>query len=244
MARGSFHIGTSGWHYDEWTGPFYPKDLPPGERLDHYTRRLSCVEINNTYYQMPKPETLEAWRSVAPDGFLFAVKASGYISHRKKLKDPQDTLPVFYETIDRLGNRLGPVLYQLPPHWHADLNRLEAFLRILPRPASAAFEFRDRSWIVDEARELLSEHGAAFCIYHLSGYESPRWVTSPSIVYVRLHGPGNAYQGSYDGRTLNGWRHQIEGWVEDGRQVFVFFNNDQAGYAAQDALALREKLER
>ncbi len=244
MAAGSFHIGTSGWHYEHWNGPFYPEDLPLAERLSYYAQRLPCVEINNTYYGMPKPETLDTWRSTVPDGFLFAVKASGYITHRKKLKDPQDTLPSFYEALDRLGDRLGPVLYQLPPRWHADLDRLEAFLGTVPDDRPVAFEFRDRSWIVQDVRDLLSAYDAAFCIYHLAGYASPRWVTSKSFVYVRLHGPGDAYEGSYDGRTLDGWRRQIEGWIEDGRDVFVFFDNDQAGYAAQDALELCDKLAR
>ena len=244
MTGGRVCVGTSGWHYEHWTGPFYPEALPSEERLEYYARRLSCVEINNTYYGMPKPETLDTWESTVPHGFRFAVKANGYITHRKKLKDPQDTLPPFYDAVRTLGDALGPILYQLPPRWHADLDRLETFLRALPNDRSAAFEFRDRSWIVNDVRKLLSAYDAAFCIYHLAGYASPRWVTSKRLVYVRLHGPGDAYEGSYDGRTLDGWRRQIEGWIDDGRDVFVFFDNDQGGYAAHDALELREKLAR
>ncbi len=240
MTRGTIRIGTSGWQYEHWTGAFYPEKLAKDERLEYYAERLPCVEINNTFYGTPEPATFDAWRSAVPEGFVFAVKASGYITHRKKLKDPNDAVPPFYDAVDRLGDRLGPILYQLPPRWSVNLERLESFLNSLPDPAQTAFEFRDRSWIVDGVRTMLARFGAAFCIYHLAGFRSPGWVTSDSLVYVRLHGPGDAYEGNYDRRSLAEWRDRIERWADEGRAVFVFFDNDQSGHAAENALQLTE----
>jgi len=243
MTRGAIHIGTSGWHYDHWTGPFYPEGLAKDGRLDYYAERLSSVEINNTYYGTPEPETFGAWQSTVPKGFTFAVKASGYITHRKKLKDPHETVPPFYDAVKRLGDALGPVLYQLPPRWNVNLERLESFLQALPDPGRTAFEFRDHSWIVEDVRRLLTRFDAAFCVYQLSGFRSPTWVTSASLVYARLHGPGDAYEGKYDRGSLLEWRDRIGEWADEGRDVFVFFDNDQSGYAVQNALELAEALD-
>jgi uncharacterized protein YecE (DUF72 family) len=244
MGNGTIRIGTSGWHYDHWVGPFYPEQLPRDERLGFYGNRLGSVEINNTYYGMPSDQTLRDWAQTVPDGFLFAVKAHGYITHRKKLKDPGDTLPSFLKAIRQLGDALGPVLYQLPPRWRANPQRLDTFLETIPGDAPrSAFEFRDRSWMVDEVRDVLERHDAAFCIYERAGYESPRWVTSDSLVYIRLHGPGDAYEGSYDRATLSGWKRRIEEWSAKGLDVFVFFDNDQDGYAADNAETLSSLLD-
>jgi uncharacterized protein YecE (DUF72 family) len=159
----------------------------------------------------------------------------------KKLKDPERSLAPFLERIALLGEKLGPILFQLPPRWHFDAARLAAFLMALPAAHRYALELRDRSWINAEALDLLSAHGAAFCIYELGGYRSPREVTA-DFVYIRLHGPGGPYQGRYDRQTLTAWAEATAAWTRQGREVFCYFDNDAAGFAAQNALQLQEML--
>ena len=234
-------IGTSGWHYDHWRGPFYPDDTTSDAYLSFYAERFGTVEVNNAFYQLPDERTLIAWRGTVQDGFLFAVKASRYITHMKKLKDPAGPLDTFFSRIDALGDRLGPVLFQLPPRWHVDVERLEAFLEALPAGVRAVFEFRDPSWFSERVYDLLDRHGAAFCIYDLAGSESPHVVTG-GTAYVRLHGSGAAYEGAYSKQALGGWAGACSGWLRSGKDVFVYFDNDARGSAANDALALKKML--
>lgn len=235
-------IGTSGWSYDHWTGPFYPSDLPPDDRLAYYARRLRSAEINNTFYHLPSEQTLAHWRDCVPADFRFAAKASRYITHMKKLKDPQDTVPNFMRRVEQLGDRLGPILFQLPPNWHRNTERLQSFLEALDEGPRYAFELRDRSWIDDSVLGLLADAGAAFCIYELDGFLSPMEVTA-DFVYVRLHGPDGAYRGDYADAALDEWAERIVGWLGEDRDVFCYFDNDEAGYAARDALSLGKRLD-
>lgn len=237
--RGSIVVGTSGWSYDHWRGPFFPRDLPQAEHLDYYAARFPGVEINNSFYHLPAVDTLEHWRETVPDGFVFTAKASRYVTHMKKLKDPGNGLATFLERIAVLGDRLGPILFQLPPHWHFDAARLEAFLKALDRDFRYAFELRDHSWLNDHTYELLSRHGAALCIYDLDGFTSPKELTT-DFVYVRLHGPGGPYQGSYDTATLAGWAGAFHSWAAAGHDVHCYFDNDEAGYAPANAARLRD----
>ncbi|HKL62972.1 MAG TPA: DUF72 domain-containing protein, partial [Woeseiaceae bacterium] len=195
--RGRARIGTSGWSYGHWEDAFYPEGLATGERLAFYARRFATVELNNSFYQLPAREQLEQWRDMVHDDFVFAVKASRYITHMKKLKDPAESLERFLGRVEALGSTLGPVLFQLPPRWHRDPDRLASFLRQLPGEHRYAFEFRDPSWHAGETYSALREAGAAFCIYNLAGEVSPKEITA-DFVYIRLHGPDGAYQGSYD----------------------------------------------
>lgn len=238
---GLIHIGTSGWHYDHWRGPFYPEDLTPKAFLTFYQQRFHTVEINNSFYQLPSAKTLVDWRESVPPGFIFAVKGSRYITHMKKLKDPGQSVPPLLERIQSLGDRLGPILFQLPPRWRFNEERLGAFLEALPRDYRYALEFRDPTWLNQEACRLLRKHGAAFCIYELAGRISPKEVTA-DFVYIRLHGPGDAYQGRYDRQTLADWAGAISAWTAQGLTVFCYFDNDEAGYAALNALELQEML--
>ena len=235
------HIGTSGWHYDHWLGPFYPKHLPKPEFLDFYQKHFHTVEINNSFYQLPAAKTLRDWRDRVPPGFIFAVKGSRYITHMKKLKDPEQSIRPFFDRVRILDDRLGPILFQLPPRWHYNAERLEAFLMALPREYRCALEFRDPSWLNQGAYRLLADHGAAFCIFELGGQLSPREVTA-GFVYLRLHGPGGPYQGKYGAPALAGWAGAISSWVSQGKEVFCYFDNDEAGYAPQNALRLQELL--
>ena len=232
------HVGTSGWNYRHWAGPFYPEDLEQEQWLRFYAGRFSTVEINNTFYNLPQQSVFRKWREAVPEGFLFSVKASRYITHMKKLKEPQDSVRRFMDRAAGLEEKMGPVLFQLPPRWKVNPRRLESFLQELPEGRRYTFEFRDQSWFHPEIYDLLRAHGAAFCIYHLAGTLSPREVTA-DFVYVRLHGPGGAYRGSYDQETLSGWVGAFTAWERQGRDVYCYFDNDQRGYAARDALALQ-----
>lgn len=236
------HIGTSGWSYDHWDGPFYPKDLPAGDRLAHYAGQFTTVEINTRFYHLPGAGVVDHWRDTVPANFVFSAKASRYITHMKKLNDPYETVPPFMERIDRLGDRLGPILFQLPPRWHVDPERLAAFLEYLDRRHRYAFEFRDPSWFDKKVQHVLGKHDAAFCIYDLNGRMSPKTITT-DFVYVRLHGPAAAYQGSYDSRTLSGWAGAFSTWSRQGRAVYCYFDNDQHGHAVLNALRLKHMLE-
>ncbi len=238
MIAEMFHVGTSGWHYDHWQGPFFPKDLPNSEWLAYYAERLATVEINNSFYQLPEAKTLRNWRATTPEGFRFAVKASRYITHMKKLTDPDEPVANFLGRIDELGDKLGPILFQLPPNWNVNVKRLRAFLETLPKGYRFTLEFRDPSWFDERVYDLLKAHDMAFCIYDLSARLSPREVTT-DWVYVRLHGPDGAYQGKYDMQTLAGWMGAFSSWMRQGKEVFCYFDNDEAGYAVQNALELQ-----
>ena len=242
MKQGRIHIGTSGWNYPHWRGAFYPQDLPQSKWLPYYSERLPSVEINNTFYKLPERSTLKQWKAVVPDSFLFAVKASRYITHMKKLKDPEHSTKRFFRRIETLEDKLGPVLFQLPPRWKRNPQRLVGFLEQLPPGYLYTFEFRDPSWFDRETYAALESSGAALCIYHLAGELSPKQITA-DFVYIRLHGPGDAYQGRYDARTLSGWAGAASAWSRQGKEVFCYFDNDQNGYAVQNAMELLAMLE-
>lgn len=234
--------GTSGWHYPHWRGTFYPETLPASGWLSYYVKNFSCVEVNNSFYGLPSPKTVQSWCKGAPVGFQFAVKAWRVITHRKKLKDCKNALDIFLDVTRHFGAKLGPILFQLPPRWRANPSRLEEFLQLLPFPSRCAFEFRDPSWHSDAVYALLARYRAAFCIYELAGFLSPL-VTTSKLVYIRLHGPNGAYQGSYDDSRLAYWARQARAWQQEGKDVYLFFDNDQAGYAAKNARRLKELLE-
>jgi uncharacterized protein YecE (DUF72 family) len=240
-AVGSIHIGTSGWHYDHWSGPFYPGGLAKKDFLGYYAERFHTVEINNSFYRIPGSKTLKTWKNTVPSTFIFSVKGSRYITHMKKLKDPQEPVSNFLHRMDRLEKNLGPILFQLPPRWNINPDRLCSFLNSLPKDYRYAFEFRDPSWYEDEIFEMLKKNGAAFCIYELAGHMSPKEVTA-DFIYVRLHGPKGAYEGQYDTRVLSGWAGAFSSWAGQDKEIFCYFDNDQAGYAARDALRLQKMI--
>ena len=237
------HIGTSGWHYGHWKGPFYPEDLADDEMLRFCAERFGTVEINNSFYRMPEKKTFAGWRGIVPKGFVFAVKASRYITHMKKLRDAGEPLSRFLDAADELGNKLGPVLFQLPPRWHLNLDRLRAFLALLPKGSHRfAFEFRDPTWFDEEVYSALSASGAAFCIYDLDGVLSPKEITS-DFVYIRLHGPGGPYRGEYGTKVLSEWAKTFASWAGEGKEVYCYFDNDEAGHAPRDASRLVEMMD-
>ena len=234
----NIRIGTSGWHYKHWVGKFYPKRFPASKMLAYYYERFDTVEINNSFYMLPKIETLGSWRDSTPKNFEFAIKASRFLTHNKKLKEPENALNNFLPRAEALGKKLGPVLFQLPPNWRINLERLEEFLEPLPRYHKYTFEFREPSWLTEDTYALLRKHNAAFCIYELAGFRSPIEITA-DWTYIRLHGPGNKYQGSYSDSVLRTWTDRIVNWSGYLKGIYVYFDNDQAGYAAFNALTLK-----
>ena len=241
-SSGIIYIGTSGWSYGHWRGPFYPEDLSGKDLLAYYARRFRSVEINSTFYHLPSTRSLDQWIEATPADFVFSVKASRYITHMKKLREPNRTLPAFMENIQILGEKLGPLLFQLPPHWHFNAERLSGFLDSLGKTHRLAFEFRDHSWMNGHCYEILSRHHAAFCIHELGGFLTPMEITA-GFVYLRLHGPGGAYEGSYSKKALAKWAGLIMEWAGQGLDVYCYFDNDQHGYAVQNATVLRKLLE-
>lgn len=240
---GTVRIGTSGWHYIHWKGPFYPASMPNTQFLRFYAEHYTTVELNNPFYRTPSEKTFAAWRENTPSGFLFAVKANRRFTHIKKLKDPQPDLDQFMQRVDALGDKLGPVLFQLPPRWRLNLERLAEFLDALPKRHRYTIEFRDPTWHTAEVYALLKRHAVAFCIYELNHFLSPLEVTA-DFSYIRLHGPGGPYQGQYDDGSLSEWARRIAAWCDEGIDTYCYFDNDQAAYATQDARRLREKVER
>jgi len=234
----ALHIGTSGWHYRHWRGAFYPEKLPASRWLDYYAQQFHTVELNSTFYRLPTESGLDGWRESSPRNFLFAAKGSRFLTHMKKLKDPAPGVEKFFERVDRLGRKLGPVVFQLPPWWELNLERLEGFLDALPPRHRYAFELRNHTWHTEAVYRLLRRHNAAFCIFEIAGDRSPLEITA-NFTYVRLHGPGGAYEGSYPDATLRGWARRIRAWRQDLRAVYLYFDNDQAGYAAANALTLQ-----
>lgn len=243
MRRGKIFIGTSGWSYKHWKGTFYPEGLPDSQHLDYYLKFFDTVELNNSFYRLPKGETFANWRKAVPPKFIFAVKASRFITHMKKLKEPQESTAEFFKNIKGLKQKAGPVLFQLPPAWKINTERLEAFLVHLPSEYRYTFEFRNHSWYTDEVYALLGKYKCAFCIYELDHHLSPVILTT-DFAYIRLHGPEGKYQGSYSNRELKKWAERCIGWSKEGKDVFVYFDNDQLGYAAFNAIGLKEQVQK
>jgi len=239
----NIRIGTSGWHYKHWVGKFYPEKFTASRMLAYYCDRFDTVEINNSFYMLPKIETLSAWREATPRNFEFAIKASRFLTHNKKLKEPENALHNFLPRAEALQRKLGPILFQLPPKWGINLDRLSEFLEALPRYHRYTFEFREPSWLTDSVYELLRKHNAGFCIYELAGFQSPIEITG-DWTYIRLHGPGGKYQGNYSDEKLEEWAERIVEWSGKLRSIYVYFDNDEAGYAAFNALALKRMVER
>ena len=235
------YIGTSGWHYNHWVGVFYPQDLPDGTYLEYYADHFGTAEINNSFYRLPEKKTVVRWRDAVPEDFAFSVKASHYLTHMKKLKDPREPLERLLDRVSILGTKLGPILFQLPPRWRLNPERLEGLLEILPEHHRYAFEFRDPSWFEDRIYGLLAERGASLCVYDLDGKTSPKEVTA-DFAYVRLHGPDCPYRGRYGAERLAGWAGTFSAWLKEGLDVYCYFDNDEAGYAVQDALRLQQMI--
>ena len=237
----TLRVGCSGWQYRHWSGHLYPEDLPLSGWFSHYASIFDTVEVNNTFYRLPEAETFAAWERKAPPGFLFAVKASRFLTHMKKLKDPQEPIERFFSRARELGRKLGPVLYQLPPRWPKNLARLKEFLGALPRRRLHAVEFREPSWYSDDVFRELERRGVALCLHDMPGSVSERLVIGP-FVYVRFHGSGSKYGGRYADERLDDWARWLAREIAAGRSIFAYFNNDAGGHAPRDAIRLRDRI--
>jgi uncharacterized protein YecE (DUF72 family) len=211
-------IGTSGFSYKEWKKNFYPADLPPERFLSHYATRLNGVEIDSTFYRMPTAKSLDAWRDATPEHFRFAIKAPQKITHRERLVVPSEALVYLLEILPRLGDRLGVVLYQLPPNFKRDLGRLEGFLSALPPSPRSAFEFRHLSWFDDDTYRLLEKHGVALCINDNDEFECPVKITARHT-YIRLRRDG------YTAEQRAAWKERIRTLSREGIDVLAFIKH-------------------
>ena len=232
------YLGTSGWQYDDWKGRFYPPKLPKSQWLPFFAERFPTVEVNNTFYRLPGEAAFERWRDTSPPGFVVTVKASRYLTHIRRLRDPREPLKLFWTRARRLGPKLGPVLVQLPPRFPADHDRLRAFCRLLPKGMRTAFEFRDRSWETDETYAILDHAGAAFVMADWPGVQAPNVVTG-GWSYIRFH-KGTKLTPGYTSAKLRRWADRIADLRAD--DVFLYFNNDTGGAALRDAATLGEML--
>ncbi len=233
-----FFVGTSGWQYASWKERFYPKGLPQRVWLEHYARRFPVVELNNSFYRLPGETTFDGWRDRTPEGFLFAVKASRYITHIRRMREAKDSVDLFWARASRLKEKLGPVLFQFPPNLRADVPLLEEFLAGLPGPTRAAFEFRDRSWWRDDVWAALDGAGAAWVLADRPGARVTEVVTG-GWSYLRFH-QGRERHPDYARSKLRAWADRIAGLGVD--EAWMFFNNDPLAAAPHDALALTELL--
>jgi uncharacterized protein YecE (DUF72 family) len=237
VPRGEVRIGCSGWQYKHWRADFYG-GLPVSRWFDHYASVFDTVEINNSFYRLPDAPTFARWAERAPQGFVFAVKASRFLTHMKKLKDPEEPVGRFFERARELGSHLGPVLYQLPPGWKADVDRLAGFLRVIPLGVCHVLEFRDPSWYRDDVMERLRARDVALCLHDMRGSATDR-VRVASFVYVRFHGTTGRYHGGYPEERLRVWADWLGNQADQGASVYAYFNNDVGGHAPRDALTLR-----
>lgn len=241
MSKGNYFIGTSGWYYPHWYGRFYPETLSKEKLLPYFSQSFNTVELNNTFYHLPKETTVKNWYKKAPEGFIFAVKASRFITHIKKLVDLRDSLKIFLKRAYLLKEKLGPLLYQLPPTMKKDRARLESFLEKLPRKEKNVIEFRHQSWLDEEIFKILNKFNVAYCIISMPNFPTVLRVTS-DFVYIRMHGGDILYGSNYSKAELKQCAGYIKRFLKGGLDVYVYFNNDAEGFAVKNALSLKEML--
>lgn len=235
-------VGTSGWTYDGWRGRFYPREVPKRLWLRHYASYFSTAEVNGSFYRTPSIAATRGWRDGTPDGFVFSWKASKFITHWKRLTERcTNSIELMDSRLRELLPKVATVLFQLPPQFAKNPQRLEAFLAMLPPRYRYSFEFRHNSWYDDDILALLQRHDAALCLSDHGDAPAP-WTLTASHVYVRGHGPTGRYHGSYSARALRRWAQRIAAWRDQNRDVLVYFDNDQKAAAPGDALRLIQYL--
>jgi uncharacterized protein YecE (DUF72 family) len=236
-------IGTSGWHYQSWRGPFYPKGVTLKNQLRYYASQFETAELNGVFYRTPTPQAVKSWRADTGKNFVFAWKASKFITHWKRLSRASvNSLELLEDRLSLLGDKAGPILFQLPPNFPADPDRLAAFFKLLSTKRRYSFEFRHKSWYEARILKLLAEQNISLCLSDHHDAPAP-WQRTADFVYVRGHGPQGRYKGHYRAETLTEWARRIKSWKRQGCDVFVYFDNDQKSAAPADALRLRQLLE-
>ena len=235
-------IGTSGFEYAHWRDDFYA-GVSRSRWLEHYAEEFDTVELNATFYRLPAADAFDRWARRVPDTFRFAVKASRYLTHMKRLREPEEPIDRLWTRAARLRERFGPVLYQLPPRWKPNVDRLDAFLRAIPSAHPQAVEIRDERWYRPDVTNLLRRAGVALCLHDMPGSATDSEPVG-GFVYLRFHGAGERYGGRYPSQRLSAWAARIAEWVGAGLPVWVYFNNDIGGHAVRDAARLREMVAR
>lgn len=236
------HVGCSGWNYDHWKGLFYSEKSSSQSWFGEYASVFSTVEINNTFYRLPERSTFKKWHDQAPGEFIYAVKANRFITHMKKLKDPEEPAKRFLERARVLAGHLGPVLFQLPPRWSVNAERLDAFTDLLPLDLRFVFEFRDPSWYDEKIYSILSGKGMSMCLHDMKDSASPVVSVGPAC-YIRFHGTTSLYGGKYPLAGLRKWVKFIKKCMSENKDVYAYFNNDAEANAPKDALRLIKELE-
>ncbi len=236
-----YFIGTSGWHYDDWRKRFYPEKLPKTKWLEFYARHFSTVELNNTFYRLPSETAFTNWYDSSPPDFIFAVKVSRYITHIKRLKDCDEAVSKFMSRAGILEEKLGPLLYQLPPGMHRNDEILASFLKSLPGEFRHVIEFRHQSWLVDEVFDILRRHKAGLCVFDMPDFTCPLLATA-DFAYIRFHGRDSLYSSCYSDEELAEWAKRIGDLAKNLESVYIYFNNDVEGFALKNAAKIREFL--
>jgi uncharacterized protein YecE (DUF72 family) len=237
--RASVHLGTSGWTYDHWLDRFYPPEIPKKKWFEFYCSHFPTVELNASFYRIPKPAVVEGWEKRSPPGFVFSIKVSRLITHIKRLKNCRKEIDWFFTTFSGLRKKIGAYLFQLPPTLKFDGELLRDFIPQLPRDTPLVFEFRDSQWLNDETCAILDEYKAGFCIADRGDPATEKRVIG-GLAYIRFHGYRVDYGGSYPDAVLRQWALWISAQRKKGITVFAYFNNDRDGFAVQNCLKLRE----
>jgi uncharacterized protein YecE (DUF72 family) len=238
-----YYIGTSGWHYDDWRGRFYPEKLTKAHWLEFYASHFPTLELNNTFYRLPKDTVFQKWYDASPYGFVFSVKVSRFITHIKRLQDCEDEVNKFMSRATLLKEKLGPILYQLPPGLHRDDERLNAFLTVLPRGLKHVIEFRHESWFNEDVFQILRRYHTGFCVFDMPKLTSPLIATS-DFAYIRFHGSGSLYSSCYSDEEIDDWARKITRLAKDMKAFYIYFNNDVQGFALKNAATLTDYLEK
>jgi uncharacterized protein YecE (DUF72 family) len=237
-----YYIGTSGWHYEHWRGLFYPEKLDKARWLEFYAGHFTTVELNNTFYRLPSENAFDTWRDSTPADFTFAVKVSRFITHIKRLKDVGEPLERFIARAQILGDKLGPLLYQLPPNMHRNDDRLESFLSTLPPVVRHVIEFRHESWLDEEVFDILRRYNVGLCVFDMPDVTCPI-VATADFAYIRFHGSTGLYFSCYSDGELMSWAKRLKNLAQNLKAVYVYFNNDAEAYAVSNAKTLRAYLE-
>jgi uncharacterized protein YecE (DUF72 family) len=233
----NYYIGTSGWHYEHWRGIFYPEKLPKTKWLEFYAGQFTTVELNNSFYRLPSEAAFAAWRDSTPANFTFAVKVSRFITHIKRLKDTGEAVDKFITRAKILGDKLGPLLYQLPPSMHRNDERLESFLSTLPRGLKHVFEFRHQSWLDKEVFQILYKYNTGFCVFDMPSVSCPL-VATADFAYIRFHGSTGLYSSCYSDEELASWAKRLVNLARNLKAIYIYFNNDAEAFAVENAITL------
>ena len=237
------YIGTSGWHYEHWRHLFYPAELAKAKWLEFYARHFTTVELNNSFYRLPSEAAFAAWYSSSPANFTFAVKVSRFITHIKRLKGTEEAVEKFISRAKILGEKLGPLLYQLPPNMHRNDEVLDSFLSALPKGMRHVIEFRHESWLEDVVFEILHKYNIGLCVFDMPSFTCPV-VATADFAYIRFHGSTGLYFSCYSEEELDSWARRLADLAANLKAIYIYFNNDAEAYAVKNAITIGDYLKK